>query len=285
MREPCDAGGSHVWPTSQLNARHAVLDPGEGSHDRKARWRESRIQARGQLVVEALSSDMRAAVYYGKTDVRIEAVADPEPERGELLLEVHAAGICGTDLGEYVDGPTSYAVHGHPITQHSGPLIPGHEFSGRVVAVGKDVKDFAVGTVVSTGAGISCGTCFQCERGRTNLCLEYSTIGLHRHGGLAQYCAAPAAICLDIAPYQLDEETAALAQPMAIAVHSLGRGRPTTGGQVLILGAGGIGAFLVYAAAQMDMHVTVADVDPERLAVARSLGASELLDGCTDIGE
>jgi (R,R)-butanediol dehydrogenase/meso-butanediol dehydrogenase/diacetyl reductase len=172
---------------------------------------------------------------------------------------------------------------GHPVTGHSGPLIPGHEFSGRVVEVGRDVEGFEVGALVATGAGVSCGTCFQCLRGKTSLCIHYSTIGLHRHGGLAQYCAVPEGICLDVSPYGLDEDTAALAQPMAIAVHSLSRGRPVSGDQVLVLGVGGIGAFLVYAAAQMGARVAVVDIDERRLELARALGASELFDGREDI--
>jgi (R,R)-butanediol dehydrogenase/meso-butanediol dehydrogenase/diacetyl reductase len=228
---------------------------------------------------------VKAAVYYGKGDVRVEDVAEPEPGPGELLLEVHAAGICGTDLGEYVHGPMSYAVGGHPVTGHSGPLIPGHEFSGRVVGVGHGVERFEIGALVATGAGISCGACFQCLRGKTSLCLSYSTIGLHRHGGLAQYCAVPEEICRDVTPYGLDEDTAALAQPMAIAVHSLRRGRPMSGDEVLVLGAGGIGAFLVYAAAQIGTRVGVVDLDEHRLELARALGASEVIDGREDIAQ
>jgi (R,R)-butanediol dehydrogenase / meso-butanediol dehydrogenase / diacetyl reductase len=202
---------------------------------------------------------------------------DPAPGPGELLLEVHAAGICGTDVGEWLHGPVSYAVNGHPFTAHRGPLIPGHELSGRVVAVGEGVSGFPAGTVVASGAGTSCGECFQCLAGRTNLCLRYSTVGLHRDGGLAQLVAVPAATCLDVAPYGLDEEVAALAQPMAIAVHSMRRGRPAAGEDAVVLGAGGIGAFIVYAAARAGARVTVVDVDPGRLDLAHSLGASEVL--------
>ena len=75
--------------------------------------------------------------------------------------------------------------------------IAGHEFSGRVAALGKDVSGFEVGAIVASGAGISCGECFQCRAGRTNICLSYSTIGLHRDGALAQYVAVPATTCID----------------------------------------------------------------------------------------
>ena len=218
---------------------------------------------------------MKAAVYHGPGDIRIEDVPDPAPAPGELLLEIHAAGICGTDVGEYVHGPVSYAVNGNSVTGHHGPLIPGHEFAGRVMDVGAGVDDSRVGTLVASGAGISCGSCLQCRAGRTNLCVSYSTVGLQRDGALAQYCAVPAATCVGVDSYGIDVETAALAQPMAIAVHSLRRGRPTPGEDVVVLGAGGIGAFLTYAAAQFGTSVTTVDLLPERLELARALGATE----------
>src|SRR5713101_2762987 len=177
---------------------------------------------------------MKAAVYYGADDIRIEQVSDPSPGPGELLLEIHAAGICGTDVGEFVHGPMSYSVSGHPLTGHRGPLIPGHELSGRVVARGPGAVDFELGAVVASGAGISCGECFQCRAGRTNLCLQYSTVGLQRNGALAQFCAVPAATCVDVGPYGLGEETSALAQPMAIAVHSMRRGRIQPGEDAVV---------------------------------------------------
>lgn len=222
-------------------------------------------------------------MFHGQCDVRVENVPEPEPSAADLVLEVHAAGICGTDLSEYVHGPRSYAIVGHSVTRHVGPLIPGHEFSGRVVSIGADVSGFELGSIVATGAGISCGDCFQCLSGRTNLCLHYTTVGLHRHGGLAQYCAVAAKTCLDVSPYGLDEETAALAQPMAIAVHSLRRGRPSSGDAVVVFGAGGIGAFLIYAAAEMGARIAVVDIDPLRLAIAQRLGAAEVFDGRRDL--
>jgi (R,R)-butanediol dehydrogenase/meso-butanediol dehydrogenase/diacetyl reductase len=220
---------------------------------------------------------MRAAVYHGNRDLRIEDVPEPRAEAGELLLEVHAVGVCGTDAAEWALGPVGYAVPGpHPVTGHTGPLIPGHELSGRVVDVGEGVGGFEPGALVACGAGYVADG----DPGgrRPNLSNSYATVGLQRDGGLAQYVAVPAEICFDVGPFGLTDDTAALAQPMAIAVHTLRRSRPEAGEHALVIGAGGIGAFLTYAAADAGQRVTVADLSDERLAIASRLGAEILLD-------
>jgi len=89
---------------------------------------------------------MRAAVYHGRRDLRVEDVPEPAAGPRELLLEVHAVGVCGTDAAEWEHGPSIYAFPGpHPVTGHRGPLIPGHELSGRVVALGEGVEGFEHG--------------------------------------------------------------------------------------------------------------------------------------------
>ncbi len=220
---------------------------------------------------------MRAAVMYGKGDIRIEDVPMPEAQPGELLIRVTTAGICGSDLGEYVHGPKMFPLEiRSEHTGHLGPMIPGHEFGGRVVAIGDGVEGFSPGDLVASGAGISCGMCFQCRSGRTNLCGSYWTVGLQRNGGLAEYVAVPASACLEVASHGLTDATVSLAQPMSIAVHSMRRGRPD--GPVVVIGAGGIGAFLVYALLADGHTVTVVDVDPEKLLIPEQLGAT----GTTD---
>ena len=103
---------------------------------------------------------MRAVVYHGKNDLRVEDVPVPVPEAGELLLEVHAVGVCGTDAAEWAHGPSIYAFPGpHPVTGHSGPLIPGHELSGRVVARGDGVNGFGLLCLIwsnSSGESLPC---------------------------------------------------------------------------------------------------------------------------------
>jgi (R,R)-butanediol dehydrogenase/meso-butanediol dehydrogenase/diacetyl reductase len=222
---------------------------------------------------------VKAARFYGRRELRIEEVEEPVAGPGEVLLEVHAAGVCGTDAAEWADGPIQYAVAGrHPLTGHEGPLTPGHEFSGRVVAVGDGVDTPQPGAVVACGAGYTVREDAAVAAGRPNLSRYYVTLGLHKNGGLAQYVAAPASICLDVQPYRLSEDAAALAQPMSIAVHALRRARPRPGEDALVIGIGGIGAFLTYAAGEAGLRVVAVDLDPGRVAVAERLGAHAVVD-------
>lgn len=223
---------------------------------------------------------------HGRKDIRIEEVPQPEPARDELLLEVHAAGICGTDLGEYLKGPSMFPIPGpHPLTGHEGPMIPGHEFGGRIVEKGVDVEGFEVGQLVASGAGISCGTCFQCMAGATNLCVDYVTVGLQRHGALAQYVTVPAAACLAVDDLGLKDDEAPLVQPMSIAVHAMRKGRPGGDEDVVVIGAGGIGAFLIYALSNEGHPVVALDLEKDRLSVAEALGARATVDAGQDAVE
>lgn len=158
-------------------------------------------------------------------------------------------------------------------------MIPGHELAGVVQDRGADVDGFESGALVVSGAGISCGACFWCDRAMTNLCKQYSTLGLTQNGALAEYVAVPASTCLDASGLGITADTAALAQPMSIAVHAMRRGRLAPEESVLIIGAGGIGAFLTYAAVDRCGSVVVADLDAERLQIARALGATHTVAG------
>lgn len=221
---------------------------------------------------------MRAAVVHGSGDIRVEARPVPEPGPGEVLIQVMAAGVCGSDAGVYAAVPESMPLdHEHPVTHHRGPLILGHEFAGEIVATGPLVPERRLGALCACGAGVSCGACRHCRQGRTNLCQSYFTLGWARDGGLAEFVAAPATICLDVDGLGLAADTAALAQPMAIAVHAVRRGRVATGDRVVVIGAGGIGVFAAFVAAQYGAEVTVLDLDSARLRVAAELGAAQTI--------
>ncbi len=211
---------------------------------------------------------MRAAVFRAPGDVRIESVPEPgEPGDGEVLIEVSKAAICGTDSAEWAHGP----LLARP------PVVLGHEFTGRVVAAGAGAGAFGPGDRVVSGAGISCGRCEWCAAGRTNLCAEYRTLGLHVDGGLAEYVLSPAAICRAV-PDELDDVGAAMAQPFAVALHAARRGRVGPGRSCVVIGAGGIGAFVVAAAAALGAGPVIAvDVSPARLDTAARLGATAVV--------
>jgi (R,R)-butanediol dehydrogenase / meso-butanediol dehydrogenase / diacetyl reductase len=211
---------------------------------------------------------MRAAVFHGPGDIRIEDVAEPAaPGHGELLIGVTRAAICGTDASEWVHGPLLATP----------PVVLGHEFVGEVIAADDDTGDLGVGDRVVCGAGISCGHCDWCLGGRTNLCATYRTIGLHVDGGLAEQVLAPASICRRV-PEGVGDDAAAMAQPLAVALHAVRRSEVGEGEDCVVVGCGGIGAFCVAGAVARGARVIALDVDTERLATAQRLGAAVTVD-------
>ena len=210
---------------------------------------------------------------------------DPVAGPGQLLIDVATVGICGTDVADFVNEPHFFPITTrHPHSGHLGPTIPGHEFSGVVSGVGHDVAGFAVGDLVASGAGVSCGVCDPCRRGDTNMCHSYWTVGLHAHGALAEKVVVPASCCLNLAAFDIAPDIAALAQPMSIAVHATRRGRLTADDLVLIMGVGGIGSFLTYCASAQGAEVIAVDLDPGRLEIAIALGASKVVNASQSEG-
>jgi (R,R)-butanediol dehydrogenase/meso-butanediol dehydrogenase/diacetyl reductase len=219
---------------------------------------------------------MRAAVFHGRRDVRVEEVAAPELVAPDAVrLRVHRAALCGSDAAEYQSGPHAIPLSTpHPANRHVGPTIMGHEFVGTVIEVGKDLDPSLVGSRVVSGAGVWCGACRHCRGGRPNLCALYYTVGLEAHGGLAEEVVVPARTCV-LVPDEVPNEAAATAQPLAVAVHALARGRVTPEDAIAVVGVGGIGALVVAAAQARGVSTLIAvDTDPGRLRSARSLGAT-----------
>jgi (R,R)-butanediol dehydrogenase/meso-butanediol dehydrogenase/diacetyl reductase len=215
---------------------------------------------------------------HGQGDLRLEDLPVPVPGSGELLLRVGTVGLCGTDAHEFGHGPTMFPIlRRHPVTGHLGPMVIGHEFSGVVVDVGPGVDARWLGRLVASCGAVPCGRCWQCLRSRSNLCVDYHGVGLHRHGALAEYVVTPAVNCRIVDELGLGPDAAALGQPMSIAVHARNRGRSLPGEPVLIVGVGGIGTFLVYALARSGCVVVAVDADPQRLALAERVGASVTL--------
>lgn len=227
---------------------------------------------------------MRAAVYHGPGDVRVEEVREPGPPGpGEVVLQVLMGSLCGTDATQY-ERATMVPLHArHPSSGHQGPVILGHEVVGTVIEVGADVVDLEVGQRVVPGAGWWCGACPQCKEGRINICERYYLMGIHADGGLAERAKFPAMMCVPV-PEGCSDEAAAMAQPCAVALHALGRGRVEEAQTIALFGAGSIGSLLLAAMQAQSAglrRVIVVDVEPARLETALELGAAHVVNGRT----
>jgi (R,R)-butanediol dehydrogenase / meso-butanediol dehydrogenase / diacetyl reductase len=222
---------------------------------------------------------MRAAVYHGPRDVRVEQVAEPgDPRSDQVKLRVRRVALCGTDAGEFAHGPIMVPLHmPHPASGHVGPVVLGHEIVGDVVAVGGAVERISVGDRVVPGAGMWCGDCRWCQEGRTNLCSSYYTLGLNADGGLTALLNVPDRMCR-IVPAGCALDAAAMAQPMAVALHAVARSGVGPDDGVVLIGVGGIGLFVLAGLLDTAGRVVAVDVDPAKLETARRLGVHAAID-------
>lgn len=222
-----------------------------------------------------MAETMRAAVLHALGDLRVEDFPKPTALGSEeVLIQVKYNGLCGTDASEYAKSTLMVPLaNTHPNSKHQGPTILGHEFIGTVVDAGSNAREM-VGKRVACGAGVSCGQCARCSEGRTNLCKSYYTLGLSIHGGLAEYVRAPKDICIPIAN-EVSDESAALAQPLAVGIHGVRRAGVKRGDRVILLGVGAIGSFVCVALQSYGVEIIAMDIDQKRLDVARELGANQ----------
>ncbi len=214
---------------------------------------------------------MRAAVCTGRERIGIEEVPRPVPQAGQVLVEVKACGLCGSD----VDG---YLGH-HPMIEW--PIILGHECSGVVAELGSGVDDWRVGEDVVVEPFFTCGTCPACRRGRYNLCRDLKLIGHQVAGSLADYVIADARF-LHHKPCNLSFEEAALAEPVSCSLHAIERCHLKSGDLVVILGCGTVGSLAVQFASIKGTEVMVVDVEDFKLDLAAQLGADHVVNPTRD---
>ena len=214
---------------------------------------------------------MRALVKAEATEgLWLEEVPEPELGINDVLIRVHKTGICGTDLHIY--GWDAWAQETIPV-----PMVVGHEFVGKVAAVGSNVSDFQAGDLVSGEGHVVCGRCRNCMAGRRHLCAHSIGLGVQRPGAFAEYVALPMTNIWHQWP-GIDEDVASIFDPFGNAVHTA-LSYPVLGEDVLVTGAGPIGcmaaAVVRHAGAR---HVVVTDLNPYRLELARSMGATLAID-------
>jgi L-iditol 2-dehydrogenase len=210
-----------------------------------------------------------AAVLHAPGDVRIEERPTPEPGPLEVVVEVAAIGVCGSDVHWYEDGRIGTRVV-------RAPLVLGHESAGRVVAIGERVTRHAVGDRVTLEPGLPCGRCRECRGGRYNLCRAVAFFGSPPTDGAFTRYVAQHEDFAHALPDALSDEAGALMEPLSVALWACEKAGVTAGDRVLITGAGPIGLLGVQAARACGAtEVIVTDVNERRLALARTTGATQ----------
>lgn len=206
---------------------------------------------------------MKAAVLYANEDIRYEEIPTPELKADQVLVKVKAVGICGSDVPRVLQNGAHYY-----------PIVLGHEFSGEIVALGDGVTaDLKVGDRVAGVPLVPCFQCEDCKNGNFSLCKHYTFIGSRVQGAFAEYVAMPQQNVVKF-DSSVPFETAAFFEPSTVALHGLEVAGYAPGGHVAVLGGGTIGMFTFQWAKLLGAaSVTVFDISPERLALAKELGA------------
>lgn len=217
---------------------------------------------------------MKALVYHGPNDLRLEQVSTPMPKPGEVRLKIMATGICGSDVHGYL-GITG---------RRMPPMIMGHEFAGIVDALGegKDGTDDSYGIDIGMRATVQpvvfCGRCVYCLRGETNLCVNRRFFGvMAENGSMAEYLCVPAKQLVPL-PDGMSMEQGAMAEAVAVAYGAVRRAGSLSGKDVVVVGAGPIGLLILQMAKAFGAErVHVSDLDDNRLQTALFLGASKVV--------
>ena len=213
---------------------------------------------------------MKALLLSQYNQLQVQELPKPAPAADELLLQIAACGICGSDVHGY-DGSTGRRIP---------PIVMGHEAAGTVTEVGCEVAGFKAGDRVTFDSTVYCGTCHYCRKGEINLCDNRQVLGVscgeyRRAGAFAEYLTVPARIAYHL-PDNFAFAEAAMLEAVSVALHGVAVSEPKGGETVLIIGAGMIGLLLLQASRAAGMTcVLVADVDATRLKLAAELGATE----------
>lgn len=207
---------------------------------------------------------MRAIVLHSPGDIRLETRPDPVAEPGHVVVRVASVGVCGSDLPRML-------VKG----AWKMPLITGHEFSGRITALGAGVTGWEKGELVAVAPLLPCRRCSQCATGNFSRCEDYDYFGSRRDGAYAEFVAVPVGNLIK-APQHVDPRAIAMTDPASIALHAIWKAGGMTVGQVgAVMGCGPIGLFAIQWMRLMGAGEVIAvDVSEEKLALAREAGAT-----------
>lgn len=221
---------------------------------------------------------MRATVFHGAKDVRVEAHPEPtDVGHFDVLIKPRLCGICGTDLHEYAQGPIVIPSSPHALTGAQMPQILGHEFSAEVVAVGRQVQSVRAGDRVTIMPLVFCGRCYYCRRGLNHLCVRMGCTGLSwAWGGLGELAIVPE-YQVALLPDTVTDQQGALVEPAAVAAYGVDRAAISAGDTVLVTGAGPIGCLAALYASACGAKVVISEPNENRARLARALDIGDVV--------
>jgi L-iditol 2-dehydrogenase len=224
---------------------------------------------------ERSDTHMKAAVVYGKDDIRIEDYPSPKAGKGELIVKIKVSGICATDVKTLL---------GQGLPKEL-PTILGHEVVGEVYELGEETTGYNIDDRVAVYPIAVCGQCYFCKSGRQNLCMKEFGLGHGINGGFAEYVKIPSQIVnaggVVKIPHDLSLEKAALAEPLSCGIAALRANRIKPGDKVVVIGAGPMGLIHLKVSKWAGAVVMMADLSESRLQIARSMGA----DYCINVSD
>ena len=201
----------------------------------------------------------------------IDVAGPSELKAGEVLLRLNYVGFCGSDLNTFM-GRNTMALN---------PVIPGHEIGAVVEAVGSEVpEELKVGTVVTCNPYTNCGKCASCRNGRPNACQHNETLGVQRNGAMKEYLVMPWEKVIPAG--RLTPKECALVEPMSVGFHAVSRAQVTDNDTVMVIGCGMVGMGAIVRSALRGATVIAADIDEEKLSLARQMGAAHTVNTRTE---
>ena len=214
---------------------------------------------------------MKAIQIPAPADLRVVDIEKPEVKSGEVLLKIKYVGFCGSDLNTFLGR--------NPMVKL--PVIPGHEVGATIEAVGTDVPaGFMADMPVTVNPYTNCGTCAACRNGRVNACEHNETFGVQRNGAMSEYLSLP---WQKVIPADgISPRDCALIEPMSVGFHAVSRGQITDIDTVLVIGCGMIGIGAIVRAALRGATVIAVDLDDDKLALAKRIGANYTINSKTE---
>ena len=214
---------------------------------------------------------MKAIQISGERQMEIVSVAEQELKANEVLLRLAYVGFCGSDLNTWLGR--------NPMVKM--PVIPGHEVGAVIEKVGADVPDILKpGMVVTCNPYTNCGKCASCRNGRVNACEHNETLGVQRNGAMREFIALPWEKVIPAGG--LDPRTCALIEPMSVGFHAVNRAQVTDIDTVVVIGCGMVGMGAIVRSALRGATVIAADIDDEKLALAKEMGATYAINTKTE---